>query len=99
MNEEEILIEEIVKHKNFAARILVTLGVVGIASDGQLLRLCTTLSRYDKYQLNLADSKEEKYREVLKEADGMLRTDGYLGKESNIQFQNKWVAESSTSGI
>ncbi|MDQ6788767.1 MAG: hypothetical protein M3033_18345, partial [Acidobacteriota bacterium] len=51
-----------------------------------MIRLCNTLSQYDNYKLYFADSLEEKYRETLKEAEQMRSTEGYLGREKDVQL-------------
>ncbi len=86
MNNERILIDEIVRHTDCRARILITLAVVGIASDGQLARLCLEMSPLEGYYLRLSNQMDEKQREVLREAERMMKTEGYVGCEKEVQL-------------
>lgn len=86
MSTETILIDEITRYTDHTSRILIALATVGIATDGQLIRLCHQLSDREEYLLYLGSKEQEKYRAILAEADRMERFDSYLGKERDVQL-------------
>lgn len=86
MDEKKILIDEILKYTDYDARILIGLATVGVATGGQLIRLCHKLSDREEYLLHLERKQEEKYKAILSAADKLARFDGYVIKEMNVKL-------------
>lgn len=86
MKPDRILVNEITNHKDYRTRILIALATVGVASDGQLVRMCLNLSEREEYQLYLGNREHEKYKEVLATAEKMLNVEYYVAKESNVEL-------------
>lgn len=86
MSNHRILINEITNHTDYRTRIMIALATVGVASDGQLVRLCLNLSEREEYQLYLGNREDEKYKEVLKIAEKMYTTEYYVAKEKDVKL-------------
>lgn len=86
MSKNRILINEITNYTDYRTRILIALATVGVASDGQLVRLCLNLSKREEYQLYLGNRETEKYKEVLATAEKMWNTEYYIAKESDVEL-------------
>lgn len=86
MSADRILINEITSHNDYRTRILIALATVGVASDGQLVRMCLNLSEREEYQLYLGNRENEKYKEVINVAEKMRNVEYYITKESNVEL-------------
>lgn len=62
------------------------LAVVGVATDGQLIRLCLELSSAERNANNKPENRQKLYAEVLNEAEKLASVSGYLKKICDVNL-------------